>query len=151
MHPSLVPNPVRKETVSPVNCGAPREEAALNSPTGNIAAFDCGSQFALLPREGNDIALAGIVIVTGECIYLPRSPLRAEQNMRRVLDYGLILTGPVDNDLYLESHVAMQNLGIWAKLMVGLGEWTNMVLPFGPFIEIRNSRNEIRYERRAVI
>jgi hypothetical protein len=26
--------------------------------------------------------------------------------MRRVLDYGLILIDPVDNDLYAKSHVA---------------------------------------------
>jgi hypothetical protein len=58
----LLPNPVHEEAFSPVNCGAPREEVAFNSPTGTIAAFECGSQFALLPSEWTDVALVGIEI-----------------------------------------------------------------------------------------
>lgn len=35
-----------------------------------------------------------------------KESLASEGSMRRVLDYGLILIDPVDNDLYAKSHVA---------------------------------------------
>jgi hypothetical protein len=50
MHSSLT-NPVHEEAFSPVNCGAPREEDAFNSPTGTIAAFECGRPVRFAPKR----------------------------------------------------------------------------------------------------
>jgi hypothetical protein len=68
----VVPRPVRGGPFSPVDCGAPHEDA-LNSPTGNTKGVRFCEPFDLLPVEWVECQLVEIRGRGGECIIFKES------------------------------------------------------------------------------